>query len=105
MNVNEYKPIPVLIEPRGRYSSGATAHNMATHGYEAGCALHFVEKWGAISAVPDGEDSSGRQKLRLQTPAELVERATETAALLYSKLRELGWMTEFKPEDVLPPKE
>lgn len=41
------------------------------------CAL--LEKWGMVAAVEDGEDSAGRQKLRLMSPEELVKRAFDTA--------------------------
>jgi hypothetical protein len=53
-------------------------------------AAHMIEKWGMVAATPDGEDSAGRQKMRLATPEELVERAIETTNLLFRRMREEG---------------
>ncbi len=43
-------------------------------------ALSLIERWGAVAADDDGEDSRGRQKLKLQAPKDLVERCFEVAA-------------------------
>ncbi len=59
---------------------------------EARIAIEFVTKWGMVAALPDGEDSSGRQKLRMHRPAEMVDRAIECAGLLAEVLRKRGWM-------------
>src|SRR5215207_3668850 len=40
-------------------------------------AVALIEKWGMVAAIPDGEDSSGRQKLRMMKPKEMVERAVD----------------------------
>jgi len=48
----------------------------------------LVERWAPVAAIPDGEDSTGRTKLRLQTPAELVSRAFDCAALVMKMGRE-----------------
>ena len=55
-------------------------------------ATILVEKWGMVAAIPDGEDSAGRSKLRLLTPEKVVNRATETADLLWSALEDKGWL-------------
>ena len=39
----------------------------------------FLEKWGLVAGIPDGEDSAGRQRLRLPTASEVVTRAYEIA--------------------------
>jgi hypothetical protein len=57
-------------------------------------AIEMVEKWGPVAAVPDGEDSAGRQKLRMQTAAELAVRACETAAALWKEFEHRGWFFE-----------
>ena len=57
-------------------------------------AASFIERWGAVAAIPDGEDSSGRQALRMMTPQELVNRACETADLLFAGLIKAGWAVE-----------
>ncbi len=53
-------------------------------------ATLMVEKWGTVAAEPDGEDSSGRAKVRLATADELVTRAVDVAEALVAKLRERG---------------
>jgi len=63
-------------DPRGRY------------------ALSCIERWGMVAGVPDGEDTSGRSKLRLATPDELVDRAAAITAKMFTRLDELGWMVE-----------
>lgn len=55
-------------------------------------ALEMVQKWGMVAGMPDGEDSSGRHKLRLSTPDELTDRAIITAELLQKKLQDGGHM-------------
>ncbi len=55
-------------------------------------ALEMVIRWGAVAGSPDGEDSAGRAKTRVQTPAEVVERACETAAALWAELDRRGWL-------------
>ena len=54
---------------------------------EAKMAISFIEKWGMISGMDDGEDSSGRQKIRMATPEEVVERAFQIAKLTMDKAR------------------
>lgn len=63
-------------------------------------AMDFIGRWGMIAAVPDGEDSSGRQQVRLQTPQELVTRAVQTAEILFDVIAARGWVL-----DVPAPKE
>ena len=59
---------------------------------EAKMAVEFAVKWGMVAAMPDGEDTAGRQKLRLATPAELVERSLNVARLMYEGVRARGLM-------------
>ena len=58
--------------------------------YTAKLAADFMLRWGCVAGVPDGEDSSGRQKGRLMTPKELVDRAVASATLMMDRLREEG---------------
>ncbi len=59
-------------------------------GLEANLAFAFIEKWGMVAANDGGEDSAGRQKLRLSDPDEVVKRAFEMAALAMSVARDAG---------------
>ena len=58
----------------------------------ASFAMALIEKHAMIAANGDGEDSSGRAKLRLQTPEELVERSFRIAELTMEKARSTGHM-------------
>ena len=70
-------------------------------------ATQFIERWGAVAAIPDGEDSVGRQKLRMMTPQELVTRATQTAEYLFAVLNANGWTVEVPEavEEMIPDSE
>lgn len=57
---------------------------------EAKLAFAMIEKWGMVAGVENGEDTAGRQKLRLSTPKELVERAFECAKLGMDTARNRG---------------
>lgn len=61
--------------------------------YKARLAAAMVERWGCVACEVDGEDSSGRQKMRLATADELVNRAVEVAELLVERFREKNWNT------------
>jgi hypothetical protein len=43
--------------------------------------LILIEHFGAVAAIQDGEDKTGRAQLRLQTPEELIERCFKLADL------------------------
>lgn len=61
-------------------------------------AVELVERWGSVAGAPDGEDSAGRSKIRLQEPEELVERAVKTAGLLWEAIKKQGWILEIDRE-------
>jgi hypothetical protein len=60
----------------------------------ANLALLFLEKWGLVAAMPDGEDSAGRSKLRLPTTQELVGRAFDIAQEAMRVTRQRGHMVD-----------
>lgn len=57
---------------------------------EARLAVEMAARWGMVAAIEDGEDSAGRQKLRLSTPEEIAERAFQVAHYMMAKARERG---------------
>lgn len=59
------------------------------------CTLAFVliEKWGAIAACPNGEDSAGRQKLKLMDEEDLVNRAFKISELAHKYARKHAYIT------------
>lgn len=72
-------------------------------------ALELMKHFATVAATPDGEDSSGRAKARLQTPEEVVQRACDIADLAFKELAKRDWILELpeipaplkspKPED------
>lgn len=67
----------------------------------AQCAQQFMDRWGMIAGVPEGEDSAGRSKVRLMTVEELVTRACESSNALFAELERRGWLLSIpapKPE-------
>ena len=69
-------------------------HSRESPAWKARLACALIEKWGLVAAAPDGEDSSGRAKLRKLTPTELVAEATEVADLAVEEFRRRNWVTE-----------
>lgn len=69
---------------------GLTIHSLLMPDQVAQTALSMMERWGTVAAVPDGEDSSGRTKLRLQTPEELSSYAFAASEAFWKKAHELG---------------
>lgn len=61
---------------------------------EAKIATVFIEKWGMVTGIGDGEDSAGRHKVRLATPDEVVDRACEMAELACKAFEKRDWFTE-----------
>ena len=56
----------------------------------SGFAAMLIDKWGLVAAMPDGEDSAGRSRLRLPTPTELTDRAFAIAEALFAKAEATG---------------
>ncbi len=67
-------------------------YNKLCFGMEAKIAIEMVQHWGMIMAMPDREDSAGRQKLRQMTPEELVQRACESAEKLIKEFEKREWL-------------
>lgn len=55
-------------------------------------ATTLIEKWGLIAGKPSGEDSAGRAQFALMEPAEIVERACETAEQAVEAFKRRGWV-------------
>ena len=77
-------------------------------GVKARLVIDFIVRWGAVAAVPDGEDSKGRQKLRLMTEKELVAKALLSVELATDELAKRGWMIQipdFKEQESIVAKQ
>ena len=79
-----YKPIKATAHQVGPMfrSPRYVTHAEEFSGPEMVLAEKLVEKWGMVAAFPHGEDSAGRQRLRIMTPIEVADRALETAQRL-----------------------
>jgi hypothetical protein len=56
--------------------------------------MKILDHFALISAQDDGEDSSGRQKLKLLAPAEIARRACDLAAAFYAEVGTRGWLLQ-----------
>ena len=71
-------------------TNSVVLHETEIFEQEAKIAIDLITRWGMVAAIEDGEDTAGRQKLRLMSPLELVNRAFETANLTMSNARSRG---------------
>lgn len=76
-------------------------HPLVAPDIRAKIAIDLISKWGLVAAIPDGEDSHGRSKLRLSTPEEMVDRVVETVDHLMVAFKENGWLVNCKTLDEL----
>lgn len=60
-------------------------------------AQQIIERWAMVAGEPDGEDAAGRQKLRMQTPTEIVDRACDIAEKAFTAFEERGWVVAMPP--------
>ena len=82
-----------IVEEYGRNSAKKLiVHDTEYPIAEARMAEVLIQKWGMVAAVEDGEDSSGRAKLRCMTPAEVVDRACTVAHSTMEEFRKRGWL-------------
>lgn len=88
--MDNYEPIKTIVKPN-KY--GEPLYLFAeSPGQEARMVIELIDRWGMVAAMPDGEDSAGRQKLRLATPDELVTRAMQTTEAAFRAMREAKWI-------------
>ena len=83
-----------VMTPKRSFEDAAswTIHNLEALKPEANAALAFIEKWGMVAGIPDGEDSAGRARIRLATPEEVVDRAIAVAAGAFRAFEAHGWI-------------
>lgn len=82
------------------YSSSIIEIEFRKPSLRARLMFGYLEKWGLVAAMPDGEDSAGRAKLRLPTTEELVGRSGEIADAAATLAEENGWFDE-TPEEII----
>ena len=55
-------------------------------------AMALIERWGMVTGETDGEDSAGRQRIRLQSVEEVTERACGCATAAFAAFEKRGWL-------------
>lgn len=59
---------------------------------QAETALELARHLSIVAADVDGEDTAGRQKLRLLTPAQVASRAAQIAEALWAEFEQRDWL-------------
>ena len=78
------------VKPYSNEDKKILVHENERPEAEAQMAFAFIERWGLAMGAPDGEDSAGRQRLKLMPPEELVDRAFTIAHLAIDRARSTG---------------
>jgi hypothetical protein len=81
-----------------------TIHDTEVAQPQALIAERLMSHLAIVAAMPDGEDSSGRQKLRMMTPAEVVTRANDIADLAWKQWRQRNWLLDIPDLEPEKPK-
>ncbi len=81
----------LAIKTKGMYTVATLATEIAT-------------RFALIAAEPDGEDSAGRQKLRMPNAKELAGRSCEIASELWAEFESRGWLFDLPLPPELPEK-
>ena len=90
-----------IIHPGTEYSFGTLQQfNSEVPDARGGMAYKLIERWGMVAAIPDGEDSAGRSRLRLLTPEEMVDRAFKATELFWNEAHKRGMVCEMSEEEV-----
>jgi hypothetical protein len=85
----------MTLESRIKHESltgGLEIHNTEVATEEALFIRECIGRWGMVAGMPNGEDSAGRQQLRLATEEELVERAVKITELMFAAIRQKGYV-------------
>lgn len=91
-----------LTAKKEEYRNGYQLQHNRIPGVRAQYAMEIAKHIGIALATPDGEDSSGRQKLRQLTPGEVAHRACEISEAIFSHFDDRGWILDL-PKGEEPP--
>ena len=95
VEVSELDSCHIFPDPQRRDALLIARNFVATSRMEF--AMNIMERWAAIAAEVDGEDSVGRQKVRHTTPREIVDYSVEVTELAFERFAEKGWMQPMAP--------
>jgi hypothetical protein len=96
-STGETAPEPEFVYDTARVSfdsNGLKLHFREAADQTAAYAFDLIRTNGILMATPDGEDATGRAKLNVMPPRELVARAFDIAELAFAEARERGHMIE-----------
>lgn len=96
----------ILPVKHGKFGQQTTYNSVVVHTLEAVTSegqfmMTIIEKHAMVAGKPDGEDTSGRQKLALTPIEELVDRSAKLARKTFDRMREEGWMVEIPDQNKL----
>ena len=92
---DKYEPIHAVARLERNYADKTCKiHHAAIPNQEASFALKLIERFGTIEGRVDGEDSAGRQKLRMAKAAEVVGTAFELAELAFREIDRRAWLID-----------
>lgn len=94
MSDTKSKPAPEIVYMNRLMQYGIALHERTVPEKRAVFAMAIIERWALVAAEPDGEDSAGRQKLKMPEPDKLVERAVQIADGAYEAFALKGWLHE-----------
>ncbi len=86
---------PVPIEHPGyRGETEVRLHSQFGMNMRADFVGQLLKHLALVTGEADGEDSAGRQKLRLMTPIEVAKRACDIADAAWQEFNDRGWLVE-----------
>ena len=91
-----------LNAKKHKYDDSYVINHTRIPGVRAQYAMDLAKHIGIAFAAPDGEDSSGRQKMKVLTPDEVARRACEISDSIFAIFDSRGWILDL-PHDAVPP--
>lgn len=88
---------------KSRYDGYKTLaiHSLVSASHEADLAVHICGSLAVVAATTSGEDTAGRQALRLLTPEEIATRACDIAQHMWTQFEQRGWLLALPHPDTL----
>jgi hypothetical protein len=91
-----------VFKARSYDFQGVVFHARKRPNLKGEIAARLVEHFAIVAAHEDGEDSSGRQAFKLQTPEQVVTRACDIADNMVDEFERRGWLIDIPAYDDIP---
>ena len=75
-------------------SSSVITYKLKIPNRKAELAIELMGRIGMATGIEDGEDSTGRSKIKLLPSADVVKRAIEIADMAIDEMDKRGWYLE-----------